>query len=174
MQGELIAIDAPAALRVGGLGVCDALRVELDAVQLPWLIDVLEEMRGPLEEQLQRARADHERDNDEDTARELNEREYELRLVRLMRSRLAIPSDASPVTFVGPSAMVFDVVVATMRNVTATLGELAEGRAGNGHERDDHLRLAAAAALAWVDTFVACRAVTSFNFDGDADPGRQW
>jgi hypothetical protein len=125
-------------------------------------------MRGPLEEQLQRARADHERDDDEDTARELNEREYQLRLLRLMRARLDMPGDETRVTFVGPSAMVLDAVWATMRNVATALSELAQSL------RDDRLRRTAAAALAGVDTFVACRAVTSFDFDGDADQGRQW
>jgi hypothetical protein len=172
MQGEPIAINASAAARVCGLGVCDALRMDLDPVQLPWLIEELEEMRGPLEEQLEHARAEHERRDDEESARDLAEREYQLRLLRLMRTRLAVPGDERPTTFIGPSAMVSDVVRATMRNVTAALSELAHAQPGQ--EQGHNLKRTAAAVSAWVNTFVACQDVTSFNFDGDTDPGRQW
>ena len=174
MQRELTAIGAPPTARVGGLGVCDALRVELDPVQLPWLVDAREEMRRPLEERLQRARAQDERRHDEPSTRELAEREYHLRLLRLMHARLAAPCDEQSTTFVGPSAMVADVVRVAMRNVTAELRDLADGWAGSRHEEHERLQRTAAAASAWVDTFLACEAVTSFNFDGDADPGRQW
>ena len=40
---------------VCGLGVTDALELELDAVQIPWLIDELEEVRSAFEEELQHA-----------------------------------------------------------------------------------------------------------------------
>ena len=59
---------------VSGLGVCDALRLELAPVQLPWLADELDEMRGPLDEALARARAD-------DAAEDAAGHKYELRLL---------------------------------------------------------------------------------------------
>ena len=173
MHGEPTAIDALARPRVYGLGVCDVLRVELDPVQLPWLIDEIEEMRGPLEEQLQRTRAEHERRDDDETARELAERSYHLRLLRLMRARLPCRDYEQPTTFLGPSAMVSDIVQATMRNVTATLSETA-ARSPGDRQQEEFLHRTAIAARAWVETFLACRAATSFNFDGEADPGRQW
>ena len=58
MQGKPIAVGDPPTGNVRGLGVCDVLEVEIAPVQLPWLIDELDEMRGPLEEQLVRERAD--------------------------------------------------------------------------------------------------------------------
>ena len=47
-----------------GLGVCDVWRLELSAGQWPWLADELDELRGPLEEELQRARMARERSGD--------------------------------------------------------------------------------------------------------------
>ena len=41
MQTEAIAGGAAPSGTVHGLGVCDALRVELQPCQLPWLIDEL-------------------------------------------------------------------------------------------------------------------------------------
>jgi hypothetical protein len=144
-----------------GLGVCDALRLELATVQLPWLADELDEMRGPLEEALLRARADQA---DDDAAGH----EYELRLLRLMRSQLV---DDRSTVFVGPTGMVDEAVRGAMRNVVGALSELV-------HDREvadaDRLRETAAAASAWVRTFVDVRAVVAFNFDPEAEPSAPW
>ena len=73
---------------MSGLGVCDVWRLELTAEQWPWLVDELEELRGPLEEALQRAYAEQVLHRTDALADEISAREYELRLVRLMRAQL--------------------------------------------------------------------------------------
>ena len=146
---------------VSGLGVCDALRLELEPVQLPWLADELDEMRGPLEEALARAR--EAGSEDEATAHA-----YELRLLRMMRAQLG--DRPAPLVFVGPTGMVDEAVHGTMRNVVGALAELAHGSAADPRR----LRDAAAAADAWVRTFLDLRAVVAFNFDPEAEPSRPW
>jgi hypothetical protein len=146
---------------VSGLGVCDALRLELVSAQLPWLADELDDMRGPLEEALMRARAD-------DAADEAAGHEYELRLLRMMRAQLA---DETATVFVGPTGMVDEAVRGAMRNVVGALAELVHDREVADGER---LRATAAAADAWVRTFVDLRAVVAFNFDPEAEPSRPW
>jgi hypothetical protein len=146
---------------VSGLGVCDALRLELAPVQRPWLADELDEMRGPLEEALLRARAD-------DAAEDAAAHQYELRLLRMMRAQLA---DDRTTVFVGPTGMVDEAVRGALRNVVGALAELVHDReAADG----DRLLETAAAATAWVRTFVDLRAVVAFNFDPEAEPSRPW
>jgi hypothetical protein len=118
-------------------------------------------MRGPLEEALLRARADGAADD-------VAGHEYELRLLRMMRSQLV---DERSTVFVGPTGMVDEAVRGAMRNVVGALSELV-------HDREladpDRLRETAAAANAWVRTFVDLRAVVAFNFDPEAEPSRPW
>jgi hypothetical protein len=172
MQSEPIAVGVPPSGSVSGLGVCDALRVELQPVQVSWLVDELEEMRGPLEEEVQRAGAGCAASGPNETDR--RDLEYELRLLRLMRARLPAASHQEPFVFIGPSGMVQDVVHGTMRNVAGALSELASGRVSDDPESRAGLRDTAAAAAAWVDTFLECQAVVGFKFDPHADPMTAW
>jgi hypothetical protein len=71
--------------------------------------------------------------------------------------------------FVGPTALVLDLVGGTMRNVVDALGELVHGRATGDPEWHARLRNATAAASAWVRTFLDCEAVELFAFDLEAD-----
>jgi hypothetical protein len=148
---------------VSGLGVCDALRLELEPVQLPWLADELDEMRGPLEEALARART-------EGTEDEAAAHRYELRLLRMMRAQIPDARAAAPMVFVGPTGLVDEAVRGTMRNVVGALAELAHGASAE----PGRLRDAAAAADAWVRTFLDLRAVVAFNFDPEAEPSQPW
>ena len=95
-------------------------------------------------------------------------------LLRAMRARLPAAPIAEPVTFAGPSGMVMSVVRGTVGNVTAALSELAASRESRDAQGRAVLRSTAAAAAAWVETFVDCEAVVGFNFDPDADPMRSW
>jgi hypothetical protein len=161
MQTEPIAGGAVPSGTVHGLGVCDALRIELLPVQLPWLIDELEEMRGPLEEALGCA-------SPGDEAAALR---YELRLLRRLRAQLPPAGHAGPFTLVGPAVMVGEVVRGTLRNVAAALAELAQARPAADPEP---LRATAAAAAAWTRTCLDCRAVEAFSFDPEAEPHGIW
>jgi hypothetical protein len=155
---------------VRGLGVSDALQVELEDVQLSWLIDELEEMRGPLEESLQLARARCIDDPaDGAAAEELEATEHQLRLLRMVRAQLPPSGHGGRVSFVGPTELVLDVVRETTRNVVAALSELVHGQdVGHG---DWHTRVsqASGAAAAWVQTFLDCETVELFAFDPSAD-----
>jgi hypothetical protein len=169
MQRKPIAVGDPPSGRARGLGVSYVLELELAPIQLPWLIDELDELRGPLEEELQRERAACEASG-EDGTEQLDAKEYELRLLRLMRARLPSYAGDQPVHFVGPSGMVETVVRGVMRNVASAVSELASER------RPDEIALrdAAAAAAAWASSLVDCLEVVGFNFDPEAYPMRSW
>lgn len=145
---------------VHGLGVSDALRLKLQPVQIPWLVDELEEIRGPLEETLRIASANSD-------AEVVEEVEYRLRLLRKLRGELPEGEHGEFVLFTGPSGMVLDAVEGTMDNVVAALAEQVARRKPNARLRDT-----AAAAHAWVETFLDCKAVEGFDFDPTSDPIR--
>ena len=149
---------------VQGLGVSDALRLALSAVQVPWLVDELEELRGPYEERLLRLRSEADASDDPRASDAVRGAEYDLRLLRLMRAQVAV-GQPEPILFVGPSAMVAEIVRGTMRNVAEALGELAAARLSYEEGAEAQLRTTAAAAHAWVETFLACREVEAFTFD---------
>ena len=165
MQRKPIAVGELPAGHVRGLGVCDALELELLPIQVPWLIDELDELRGPLEEQLQRERSAEPPD-----AGRVEGIEYELRLLRLMRASLPSFGSTDAVRFVGPSGMVERLIRGAMVNVASTVIELAAADALDVFA----LRDAAAAAAAWATTLLDCSQVVRFNFDPDAEPKQQW
>jgi hypothetical protein len=169
MRDQGIAGEAGASApgrSVSGLGVCDVWRLELSAVQWPWLVDELEDLRGPLEEALQRAHAQQAVDDSKELADAISAREYELRLVRWMRAQLPERGHDGPVVFAGPADLVRELVGGTLRHVVDELGDLVDSRS--------HARLieTAAAAAAWARTFVDCWELESFSFDPSADPVR--
>jgi hypothetical protein len=171
MQAEAIAGGATSSGTVRGLGVCDALSVELQPCQLPWLIDELEEMRGPLEDELQRLRCGCDGGDRE----ELERSEYELRLLRMVRAQLpGAGRQERPVELVGPSGMIGEVALNTMRHVVDVLSDLAHARPAADPQVAARLRDTAAAANAWVRTVLDCRAVEAFSLDPDADPTAAW
>ena len=149
---------------VHGLGVSDALRLALTPVQVPWLIDELEELRGPYEERLLRLRSEADASDDPGTADAVRGAEYDLRLLRLMRAQVSA-GQREPVIFDGPSAMVAEIVRGTMRNVADALAELVAARVSYDEAAEARLRTTATAAHEWVETFLACREVEAFTFD---------
>ena len=155
MQGNRIGNDGSAAARVRGLGVCDVLRVELAAVQVPGLIAELEELRGPLEEQRLRAVAEDD----------VDEVEHRLACVRGMRAQLPRSDEAAPVVLVGPADLVLETARGAARNAADELAEALRRSADD----PEAVRERAAVALAWVDTWMDCRAVESFSFEPEAD-----
>lgn len=155
---------------VSGLGVCDVWRLELSPVQWPWLVDELDEVRGPLEEALHRVWAQRVVDESGALADELSAREYELRLVRAMRAQLPARDHDKAVVFVGPAELVRGLVAGTLRNVVSALSErVGADRVGDEHARSRLIETARAAG-AWAQTFVECQEVDAFSFDAAADP----
>jgi hypothetical protein len=154
---------------VRGLGVTDALELDLDAIQVPWLIDELDEVRIGFEQEVHAA-VDASSDGPDAGASEALERARDQeRTLRIMRAQLPANDHHGSVTFVGPTALVLDLVGGTMRNVVAALSELVHGRSTGDPEWHTRIRNTAAAASAWIRTFLDCEAVQLFDFDLDAD-----
>jgi hypothetical protein len=158
---------------VRGLGVSDVLEVALDASQLPWLIEALEARRRRVEEQLREAAADGLTSNSSDGATLVEERQYELRLLRMMQACLPGCAHHGRVVLVGPSGMVEDAIREAVRRVADSLSELASGSL-RGEDACARLQETTAAAAAWVETLLNCQAVVAFNFDPGANPGAAW
>jgi hypothetical protein len=174
MHTEPIAGGAPPSGTVRGLGVCDALSVHLQPAQVPWLIDELDHRRGPIEEELRRLRETHMRGGNDAPADEIEEREYELRLLQAMRAQLDGGGHNGLTGFVGPSGMVGEIARDTMRFVVQRLSELVHSGSVIDPDELARLHVTADAARAWVQTFLDCRAVETFNFDPEADPAAPW
>lgn len=160
--------SAPAR-SVSGLGICDVWRLELSAVQWPWLVEELEDLRGPLEEALQRAWAQQAVDRSESLAEEVSAREYELRLIRWMRAQLPARGHGD-VVFVGPAELVRNLVGGALRNVVSALSQVADAQRAGDERARERLIETADAARAWARTFVECQVLDTYNFDPAADP----
>src|SRR4051794_34480499 len=87
MQSQRIAEASALSGSVRGLGVCDALRVELAAEQLPGLVEQLEAHSAALRDEIERRRAAL-MPRDLRGAAQLDEAENELRLIELIRTEL--------------------------------------------------------------------------------------
>lgn len=162
MQCEPTAIERPPLGRVSGLGVCDALRLELAPLQVSWLAVELDARRVRLEE--------HIHGTDGDQRDELDRLGYELRLLRLMRQQLPAELPDAPVTFVGPAGTVCQIANATLENaVTALQCHVAEGPPRSEDARS-WLREIVAVVQAWTQTVGDCYAVEAYSFDPRADP----
>lgn len=155
---------------VSGLGVCDVWRLELTAEQWPWLVDELEEVRGPLEEELRRLWALQAAGEDPGVGREVSAREYELRLVRMMRAQLPAAEDVGGVVFDGPAELLRELVPAVLANVADTLSERVEALSPTDVGSRAELIEIADAVAAWARTLVGCHELEVFSFDPAADP----
>jgi hypothetical protein len=103
MQSERIAEASALSGSVRGLGVCDALRLELLPEQLPQLVEQVEALRR-------------------------SSNGYELHLANLLYDRLCASDTAFPFTFVGPTHMVRDIVLLSLHAAAAALaGALSTG-----------------------------------------------
>lgn len=174
--------EPPATTSVQGLGLCDALRVELQASQVRFVVDELHALHEPIQEELQRARAAREavppapegvrslavsKADDEISARE-----YELQVVLMMLHRLCSDDGARPIVFVGPSELVSEIVGAATENAAEALSDLVSIHHGVDPETRERIAAAAEAVSAWVNTFLDCQAVECFSFDPDFSPSR--
>jgi hypothetical protein len=117
MQSQRTAEASALSGSVRGLGVCDALRLELLPEQLPHLVEQVEALR---------------RSSDGD----------ELRLVSLLRDGLPAPDISTPFTFIGPTHLVHDVVQSSLR---ASAEQLAAALSAGSSDRLAHAVVCAAA-----------------------------
>src|SRR3954453_21872182 len=106
MQSERIADASAFPGRGRGLGVCDALRVELAAEQLPGLAEQIEAHSAALRDEIERRRAAL-MPRDLRGAAQLDEAENELRLIKRLRSELPTAREPSgPLVVIGPAGPV--------------------------------------------------------------------
>jgi hypothetical protein len=152
---------------VRGLGVSDALCAELAPIQREVLEEQLEVFIADLERQAMRHEADA-LPNDDQAAEALSSARYQVRLARLMRDGLQRSDSRAPFAFVGPSAMVLDLVKSCLLAVVETLAQHLGGDEAELSARS--LERVAEIAAAWVRTFCDCRAVESYSFDPGVDP----
>jgi hypothetical protein len=165
MQSDRSAAEGRVAGTVRGLGVCDALRVELEPVQRAGL-DIGLAARAAALEQRSAGRAAGVR------ADELADVDDALRLLARMRAPLR-PGGAAPFVLVGPAGLVLELVDACLADAVARLAQ-SLGQAGactSGSAAFDATLLAAAA---WIATALDCRAVDGFCFEPGVDPVRAW
>jgi hypothetical protein len=170
MQVDRIAGVVREAGSVRGLGVCDALRVELAPVQRAALEAQLTARAAALEQRraaLEAARAGPHTDDGE-----LTGVRDELRL--LTRLRAELPTFApEPFTFTGPAGLVLELVGACLAAaVTCADARLGEGQPGTPWAAACERELEAAAA--WIATALDCRAVEEFCFEPGIDPRNAW
>jgi hypothetical protein len=117
MQSQSTAETSALSGSVRGLGVCDALRLELLPEQLPQLVEQVEALR---------------RSSDA----------YELHLANLLHDALPTPDTSWPFTFTGPTHLVRDIVRSSLRIAAAAL---AEALCTRSSERLAHTSACAAA-----------------------------
>jgi hypothetical protein len=139
---------------VHALGESQALRVDLQPVQLPWLAYEIDTLRGPILEEHERAFACYDElppaANRAEAEAEVHRRAYQLRLLAMIREQLPMSSAVvaaaiaspwedhdeilwelaritAPVTVVGPARAMLVLVRGSARNVADALGEALRG-----------------------------------------------
>ena len=169
MQSERIAEASALSGSVRGLGVCDALRVELAPEQLPGLVDQIEAHSAALRDEIERRRATLIPRDLRGTAA-LDEAESELRLIELLRGELPTAGETNqPFVVIGPAGPIGAMVRGAMRHAVEALSELALATSRDDAGGRDRLTRAAAAAIAWVRTYIEAQAVEDFSFDTERD-----
>jgi hypothetical protein len=165
---------------VYGLGLTDALRVELQPCQLSELIDELDALREPLGEAFERARAEwgaltSRADGDPlgvaaAAEQRLEGAAYALRILTAIRSQVPAPGIDRPFAIVGPATTISTIITGAAQNAADRLGDSLRKRSKRDSGTRDRLRELAVAALAWVETYIDCEAIEWYRFDPDWDP----
>jgi hypothetical protein len=154
---------SPPITHVHGLGESRALRVDLEAVQLPWLADEIDTLRSSIESELVRERARYEgvtptsEGSAADLETEVHRRAYQLHVLAMIREQIpleeavaaacvASPWDepnelaqdiariTAPVTVVGPARGMLVLIRGATRNVGDALAEALHGPRSNSTE----------------------------------------
>jgi hypothetical protein len=106
--------SVPPVSSVHGVGDSHALRLDLKAVQLPWLADEIDALRVAIEEELASARARHDQRLEGDRERcsqetreagaEVERRLYQLQVLALIREQLPVGDQAVAAAIASPWA----------------------------------------------------------------------
>jgi hypothetical protein len=140
--------ELPSPARAQGLGICDAVRITFEPSQVAGLIDELDELRGPLEQERSRERSADEID-------------YQLACLRAMRAQLPPAEAPAAGVLVGPADLIAQVVRGAAAEAAERLARLIARVPGDAAAVPG----AADAAAAWVETWLACRLLEGFEFE---------
>jgi hypothetical protein len=213
----------PPAGNVHGLGLVDALRIDLQPAQLPWLAAEIDIVRYCLEDELEHVRARYDalperakkerRPDARDAEEERDQREYQIQALAMIGQQVPISSEAAaatvarpwgepgddasaeiertedPVAVAGPAALITMLISGATRHAAEALGEAPRGPAldvdhytdsGRGWRAGDfprvapataaRLRVLAAAACAFTDTYLHVLAHQAYSFDPKYEP----
>lgn len=165
---------------VQGLGLTDALRVELRMCQVSDFVEVVEELRGPLVEAYVHARRDWLSLSRGETVappeavsaaeEELSIAAYKLRVNAAIRAQMPPTRADEPIMVVGPATTISAIIDGATRDVAEEVGEMLADAPRLGVDLETAMPQRAAALQAWVQTYVDCRAMGSYNFDPNWDP----
>jgi hypothetical protein len=164
MQEDRIAVEARLAGTVRGLGVCDALRLELEPAQRAGLEIALAARAAALEgsraqlEAAARARV-------LESEAELEHTGHELRLLSRMRTSLPAYAGARFV-LTGPAGLVLELVSACLATALAQGHDAVVSVGATTLTCPPELN----AAAAWITTANDCGAVEAYCFEPDVDP----
>jgi hypothetical protein len=163
MQSERIADASALSGSVRGLGVCDALRLELEAVQLPGLVEQVDADIAALKDEIDR-RSGATTPGDPRGAEQVEAAEDELRLVELLRDQLPEAADG-PFVVIGPAGPIGTMVGGAMRHAVERLSERVLATRRHDADARRQLERAAAAVSAWIRSYVDAQAVEDFAFE---------
>jgi hypothetical protein len=158
MQQDRTVSPARVAGSVRGLGVCDALRVELAPVQWSGLERGLGAVVATLERRVGELRATGEQD-------ELERTREALRLLTRMKE------DVPGCVLTGPADLVVELVETCLADAVTRVSQRMAA-SGGGPPRCAAWLDELEAAGAWVATALDCAVVTEFCFEPGLDPVR--
>jgi hypothetical protein len=163
MQHQRTASPPPAPSAVRGLGVVDALCLELEPLQLAWLADELDVARHCARDHLERLGVDR---GDDETA----EWTYQLQVLSMIVEQLP-PDPAGRVTVVGPAAAIRRLIGGAARNTADALAEaLRDEPPRPAPDAAARLRRLAAAAAAFAVRLADLEEIEAYSFDPHCDP----
>jgi hypothetical protein len=148
----------PSAGSVRGLGICDALFVELQPRQVSACVDEIEALARVLKVALASGSDDSERER------------YELRVLGGALSRLLEPVDRDNPVLLGPAPLVSQIVAGAASEAVTQLHETVDANRGADERARTELRRLSDDAAAWMDTYLDALAVQWFCFDPDFSP----
>ena len=179
-QAPLIPARPPRVGSAVGLGLTDALRVDLMPCQLSAFAEEIDALREPLQLTLDRARAEWDDVANEalaagatayrDAEEELAAAAYRVRLLAAISSQLPATTAVEPVTIVGPAGMVSTLIANAVANAASKLAARIPASVPLDESAREDLRLRASALNAWVNTYVDCCEIVWFRLDTNWDP----
>jgi hypothetical protein len=125
------AVAPPPAGNVHGLGLVDALRIDVQAGQLPWLADEIDTLRCCLEDELAHRRArydelpaaakEHGWPSARDAERELERRGYQLQALAMVREQLPVSGEAAAAAVASPWGEPADDVAPALERIAGSV-----------------------------------------------------